>query len=130
MQTFIRKFREEDEGSAAVETLLWVPLLTFLMVMIVDASFIFHGKSQTLQIVQNANRAFSVGNLVSTEQVVAQVTEDLKRFTDRPEVTAELIDDVLRTTVRVPGNDLMSVGSIPGLKNLRIGVMAQHYVEQ
>ena len=64
-----KRFVKDDSGSTTVEAVLWMPFFMGLLALIVDASMLFNSQAQMLRFIQDANRAFSTGQLETTDQV-------------------------------------------------------------
>ena len=123
-----------EDGSATVEAVLWIPFFMLLLALIADASFLFYRQAQMLRAVQDANRAYSTGQLTSPAQV-----EDALRALYAPLSThvqaASLLDTdtvpsgIIRTSLSIPARDVNSIGLIAGLGNFNLTVTSQHYRE-
>ena len=127
-----RAFRNDDQGSATVEALLWVPVIGYFMIMIADVSFVFYGKAQALRIVQDANRAYSVGYLNSstaTEDRIKAVYGSMFSGKAPKSVSTTVVDGVIVSTIEVPAINHVSIGQIPFITNLTVTVTSQHYEE-
>ena len=129
-----RAFVRNEEGSTTVEAVLWMPFFVALLALIVDASMLFNSQAQMLRFVQDANRAFSTGQLESTEQVSEILQSRLSPLSDSIAVnstvdTVTVPSGIIRTTVSMPAADLNSIGLITALMNFNLSVTAQHYVE-
>lgn len=59
----LKRFGQDQDGSATVEAVLWLPIMFALLCLAVDTSFLFFGQNQAYHTVQNANRMLSVGQL-------------------------------------------------------------------
>ncbi|GGL68316.1 TadE/TadG family type IV pilus assembly protein [Wenxinia marina] len=124
-----KKFFSDDDGSSTVEAVLWVPMLAMLLILITDVSFIFYGRAETMRIVQDANRAFSVGRLADEAETMAFIRSALSGLSPNAEVETTLELGVIRSRVLLPIDDLMAVGTIPGLTGFDVSVMSQHLLE-
>lgn len=129
LKRVVRRFRTDEAGGATVEAVLWLPTFIFFFIMIADVSFVFHRQSQVLTVLQDGNRALSVGRLSSTEEVVDFVTERLANLTDNAIVDSFITGGVVTTNVLVPINDLVAVGSFEFLSNYNVGVASQQFIE-
>ena len=141
---FFTRFKNDERGTATIESLLWFPLFFFLFILIIDASFLFYGKAQVLRIVQNENRSLAVW--VGTEpQWPAEANAAELRLRSRIEnlmmqpsaselaainVSIKKDGQIIETVVSLPGQPLMAVGTLPEFSSTRIGVRAQHYREK
>lgn len=123
-------FGRDEDGSASIESLFWIPIFVFMLVLILDTSFIFFGKSQALRAVQDGNRALSVGAIAdedaAEEFIVAAMVDHA------PGITVETLieDGIIVSTATMPAKELMIVGSIPVFKDTVISVTAKHFLEQ
>jgi Flp pilus assembly protein TadG len=59
----LRGFRDEEDGWALVETILWFPLFFSLFLMIADASVLFMNQARIKKIMQDGSRQLAVGTL-------------------------------------------------------------------
>ena len=48
---WLSRFRRDEEGSATIEAVLWIPMFMFLTVLIADTSFIFFGRAQAMRLI-------------------------------------------------------------------------------
>ncbi len=77
---FLSRFRREEKGIASIESLFWIPIFVFFLVMVLDVSLLFYGKALALRAVQDGNRALSVstvGTADATEDYVEALLADL-----------------------------------------------------
>ncbi|RYG93168.1 pilus assembly protein [Loktanella sp. IMCC34160] len=124
-----RRFRKEETGSATVEAVLWLPLFVVVFVMIADVSFVFHRQSQMMRIVQDANRAFSVGRLSSEAETENFVTDALAGLSESAVAVTTLNAGVISTSVQVPVTDMVAVGFFNFLSGYNVEVSSEHYLE-
>ncbi len=129
-RSWVSRFAKSEDGSATVESLFWFPLFMFILVLVADVSFIFFGKAQALRVIQDGNRALSVGRFNDTESTQDFIAVALQPFSENVVVTTTVQDGVVTSTAKIPTTDLMAVGSIPGINNIDVVVTAQHFLEQ
>jgi Flp pilus assembly protein TadG len=128
-----RRLRAED-GGATVEAVLWVPFFILLLALIADASFLFHRQAQMLRAVQDANRAFSTGQLTTTDAVTEVLIAQYRPLSNKVEAVSVVDTDtvptgIIRTSLTIPARDVNSIGLIASLSNLNLTVTSQHYRE-
>ena len=126
-----RRAKSED-GSSTIEAVLWVPLLATLLMLVVDTSFVFYGRAQAMRIVQDGNRAYSLGRFESDAEASAFIYDTIKALAPGAEVETVLNTStgVIATTVKLPVDDLMVAGNVAGLgSGFFVWVTAQHYAE-
>lgn len=128
----IGHFQQSEDGSASIESLFWIPLFVFFLVLVLDVSFIFFGKARVLQSVQDGNRALSIGVLRTEEETEDFIQTLLSSYTNNAVInsTIDLANGVVTTDVTIPAVDLMIVGSIPVFRQTMIPVSAQHFLER
>lgn len=118
-----------EEGSASVEAVLWLPLFFLALGLMTDATMVFHGYTQALSVLQDANRALSVGRLDSTAETEAYVEAALTGLTPRAVATSGTSAGVVTTTVVLPAADLQVLGFFENFNTLTLTVSAQHVIE-
>ena len=130
----LRRGIAADDGSATVEAVLWIPFFMLLLALIADASFLFHRQAQMLRSVEDANRAFSTGQLDSTDAVQAVLVAQYTSLSDDVRAVSVLDTNnvpggIIRTSLSIPARDVNSIGLIASLSNLNLTVTTQHYRE-
>jgi Flp pilus assembly protein TadG len=130
----LRRFGGAEDGVATVEAVLWLPFFMLLLALIADASFLFHRQAQMLRAVQDANRAFSTGQLASPEAVRDVLIAQYTPLSSRVEAVSLLDTDtvpsgIIRTSLSLPARDVNSIGLIASLTGLTLSVTTQHYRE-
>jgi Flp pilus assembly protein TadG len=125
----IRKFVADERGNATIEAVIWVPTFVAVLLLVVDVSMIFNGQARLFRLVQDTNRALSVGRLQTTTQAEEKIKSSLAGTTSDPIVKTSITDGIITTTLSVPAKDLDIVGYFSALKAARVTVSSQHYVE-
>lgn len=116
-------------GGATVETVLWLPVYVFFLTFVFDISMIFLNKSQILRLVQDANRAYSVGALRSLDETEARIRAGVAPFGANADVRSTEQDGIVVSRVQLRAGDLSGVGLLRRFANLPVTVSAQHLVE-
>lgn len=125
----LRGFRKDTSGTASIESLIWIPIFVFILVLIADASFIFHGRTQALRILQDSNRAYSVGRFSTTGEVKAAALDEISKYTSNATVETTVSSGIITSTMTFPATDLMAIGKLDALKNITVTVVSKQYVE-
>lgn len=134
-KTVLRKLRgavdfaRREEGSASVEFVLWLPMMVGLLALITDVSLLFYQQSYAVRVVQDANRALSLGRIASASEVQTQVNSTLVGMSPNVQVYATLADGIITTEALMPASDLDAVGWFTALSDVLVVVRAQHLVE-
>lgn len=128
----LRRFLRCEDGSSTLEALIWMPIIVYLLVMIADFSFVFFEKAQALRVIQDSNRALSVGHVKTTSEVEELIRTGMSHVTENVNVntTVDLNTGIIKSVLTLSAADLTAVGSIPALERLDIVVAAQHFLEQ
>ena len=126
---FLRRFRNDERGTATIESFLWMPLFLYLFILITDVSFIFYGKAQALRIIQEGNRAYSVDGFPDTAAASAHIQGQLRQVGANAAATTTTGGGIVSTAATVPAKDLMAVGAIPQFVGLVVRITAQQYQE-
>ena len=108
---------------------MWLPFFVFFLVLIADTSFIFHNQAQITRVVQDANRALSVGLLSSTDEAETYIGTALANVSTQVEASSVIDNGIISTSVKVPVDDLVAVGFFDFLAGYDVQVTAEHFVE-
>ncbi|RVV98647.1 pilus assembly protein [Mesobaculum littorinae] len=122
------RFAAENDGSATVEGVLWLPIFFAFFVGIADASLIFFGRAQALQVTQDANRFYSIGRL-DADGAEAYIENALSALSARVQATTSLSGGIITTQVIMPSSDLVAVGFITALTEIDVSVTMHHVME-
>ncbi len=130
-----RPFRRREDGSVTVEFVLWMPILLLLISLTADAALLFGAKANVLRVVQDANRAASIGRLGTdlgdmTTGARNYVRTNIGYMATNATITSQIVNgNVISTTVVIPSNDLIANGFLGRLTNINITINAQHLLE-
>jgi len=125
----LRRFRKDQDGTATIESLLWMPIFFFLFILITDVSFLFYGKAQTLRIIQDGNRAYSVNRFDTDAEASAYIQGQIRVFSPLATVVTTVTNGIIQTSATLPASDLMAVGTIPNFVSSEISVTSQQFME-
>lgn len=123
------RFRRRDEGAATVEAVIWLPLFLFLLALAVDVSMTFHAHSRVLRVVQDVNRAYSVGRVETVEEAEALVAQLLPDLAPNLIIDSQVNGGIIGTRVQVPVRDVVILGAVPRWADLAIQVESYQYAE-
>ena len=132
---FARRFIRHDNGGVTIEAVLWMPVFVALLCLVADASLIFGRQAEVLRVVQDANRAMSVGkfgtdgDIDATEVAEAYIKDRINGLAPHATVDTTVTSGVIRTVVTIPSSDLTANTPIGFLDSLTIEVAAEHLSE-
>jgi Flp pilus assembly protein TadG len=130
MRKYCHAFCHSENGSATIETIIWMPIFAMLLGLIMNVSMVFFNESQILRIVQDANRAFSLGRLDDAAAVEAYVEDELSYLNAALTVSAQVSGGFITTTLSAPASDLMPFNFMAqAFSSINVGVSAQHIIE-
>ena len=93
-------------------------------------SLVFHGQARALQVAQDANRSFSVGEFATADETATWAKASLEGFSDDIKTVTWLDRGVITTAIRIPAADLAgNLGIFSMLSNLYITVTSQQVLE-
>lgn len=115
----------------SVEAVLWIPVFVTLLCLVADASLIFGRKAEVLRVVQDANRAMSVGRFRSDVETETFIKDRIVGLAPSAviDTTYDVPTGVIRTVVSIPSSDLTGGTPIGFLDSLTIEVVAEHLSE-
>jgi Flp pilus assembly protein TadG len=123
-----KHFSRNENGGATVEFVLWVPVFVFVLCLVADASLIFGGQAQVLRIVQDSNRAVSIGRFRTTDEAKAYIESRIGQITPNAEVTVTIASGIVRTVVDMPASDLTAT-SLSILDTIDVAVVSEQLLE-
>jgi Flp pilus assembly protein TadG len=124
-----QNLRRCESGSATIEAVLWLPMFFFILVMVVNASFIFHGQAQALRIIQDKNRAFATGSLINKDDTEKAIKLALSAMTTKPVVATTVSGNIITSEATIPLGDLAAVGAFSLFTKGNLTIRSQHFKE-
>jgi Flp pilus assembly protein TadG len=130
-----QRFCRRERGGVTIEAVLWMPVFVAILCLVADASLIFGRKAEVLRVVQDANRALSVGRFQSdpdrdaTEVTEAYVKDRINGLAPNATVDTTVTSGVIRTVVTIPSSDLTANTPIGFLDLLTVEVAADQLME-
>ncbi len=125
----LKSWFAHEDGSATIESVLWMPFFVALFTLIVDGTLIFNNHSNVLRVVHDANRAFSVGRLESGAETEAFIKKNAYHISRNIDVSTVVVDGVIATRVEIPAADMDMTGLFTGIAAATLTINAQHYLE-
>lgn len=119
----------DETGSSTVEAALWMPIFMGLILLITNIALVFYGQSQAVRVLQDGNRAYSTGTLLTEQDVINYVTERLAQFTTDAVVQSVVHQGIIYTTAHLPIEDLAHIGSLRMFSDYNVQVASQQFVE-
>jgi Flp pilus assembly protein TadG len=127
------RFARAESGAVSVEFVLWLPIFFVVLMLIVDAAFLFGGQAYMMRIAQDTNRSISVGVITTMEGARTRVLSELAPLTPSAGVDTQssVTGDVITTTISVPMRNLVIGGPLSLLTDdIKISVRATHKDER
>lgn len=122
-------FLKESDGSATIEFVLWLPILTGIIALSADTALFFAMKSQVVRIVQDANRAASIGRLIDEAATEAFILDQLGDYALVATVQVTIANSMVSTTVSIPTGEITATELLPALSVDTMTVNGQHLLE-
>ncbi len=119
----------DESGAATVEFVLWLPVMAALFGLIVDTSIVFGDQSQILRVVQDVNRAVSIGRVRTSDDAEAIILADIYNIAPNASVETTLSNGIIASTVTIPVSDLSVTNLIDVFHDFNVTVSAQHLSE-
>lgn len=125
-----RGFGKDETGSATIESVIWLPAFAFVLAIIMNVSMLFFYESQLTRIVQDGNRAFSLGRLEDSDAVQQYILGRITHLDADFSIATTIAGGFVRTDLIAPAGDLMPLSIARSAFNtVQIRVSAQHIVE-
>ncbi|PFG63237.1 TadE-like protein [Thioclava sp. ES.031] len=128
LKRFTSFFSAED-GATSIEALLWLPLFIGMLAATVDVSLIFNAHSRILGIVQDVDRAYSVGRIENDDDTMARLRALLPYDANTYTVDTQVTDGIIETQVIIPMSELVATGLFTRVLNMDLTVRDYRYME-
>ena len=125
----LAKFRNQETGAATVEFVIWIPMIALVFAIVADTAMIFGGQAQVLRVVQDANRAMSIGRLRTVAETQDMILAGIINIAPHASVTTTVDAGLISSTVLIPVTDLTATGLVDSFTNFNVAVFAQHLAE-
>ncbi len=122
-------FVKNTEGAATIEIVIWVPVFALLLGLMADTALIYGGKSRILRVVQDSNRAMSIGRITTTADLEDEIELQLAGLSQNAVATAMVQNGIISSTVVIPVADLTATKLVDAFDGLEIAVSSQHMAE-
>ncbi len=123
-------FRTDTDGAVTVEAAIWLPFFILFVFGIAEMALVFHGQARALQVAQDANRGFTVGEFEDAAETAAWAKESLASYSNRIQSTTVLNGGVITTVIKIPASDLAgNIGIFSILSGIDITVVSQQVLE-
>ena len=119
----------DENGSLSIEALFWFVTLCLIGTLMLDGSAIFYQQTQIMRVMQDADRAYSMNSLKTTDEHKAYIIGRIKPVSSNVKVDNAVINNILVTQVSVPAGDLAITGMFGPLNRISLGFTAKHVVE-
>lgn len=124
-----RAFFRQENGTATVEFVIWIPVVMLIFAIIVDVSMILGGKAQALRVVQDANRGLSVGYFQTVAAAKTFVLAQVKPLSSNATIDITVTNGIINSRLTMPASDLMSTGFYDNMLNINVTVVAEFLSE-
>ncbi|OWY06713.1 MULTISPECIES: TadE/TadG family type IV pilus assembly protein [Thioclava] len=122
-------FLSAEDGATTIEALLWLPLFVGMLAVTVDVSLIFNAQSRILGIVQDVDRAYSVGRFENDEDTMARLRALLPYDQNTYTLDTSVTDGIIETRVTIPMSELVATGLFTKVLNMDLTVRDYRYME-
>lgn len=133
-------FARDERGAVSVEAVLWLPFFFGFLMLVTDVSMAFYGKAQAYRIVQDVNRALSVGRITTTAQARTVLVNAMNSYFPNGDpypqntqlITVRLSNNnsVVSSTVVIPIRGLVVFTSLGGLMRGNVVVSSTALLEK
>jgi Flp pilus assembly protein TadG len=124
------RFFTDEDGSFTIESVVWMPIFAILIAIIMNVSMVFYGESQMMRVVQDANRAFSLGRFEDELETETYILANLDHMDANFTVETTLSGGVITTELSAPAADLMPLNLMTSaFDSVDVSVFAQQLVE-
>lgn len=129
MQKFLSRFRKDQNGSATVEFVIWLPLIASLIVGAFDLNVVLLTQSNMWNVARDAARRVAIGDMDS-DAAETWAEAQLAMLGMTPTVTVSQASDDITVAVSASVADMAILGSLTQTKNYTINASVTMRSEQ
>ena len=119
-----------EDGTATIEAVIWLPAFFAIFALIADTSTIFGSESQVLRIIQDANRNLSTGYTATAADAQSYIVSHIGHVSPNAVVSTQIAGNVITTTVEMPFTDITATGLVDVFLSGSVTVSAGHAMEE
>ena len=124
------RFHKDANGAVTVEAAIWLPFFIFFLFGIAEIALVFHGQARALQVAQDANRSYTVGEFATADETAAWAKASMASFSGSVKASTVRSDGLITTKISVPAADFAgNIGIFSMLSDFDIVVTAQQVQE-
>lgn len=123
------QFFRRTDGAISIEMVIWLPVFAVLIGLVADAALIFAKQAQVLRIVQDANRATSIGRMMSSAETEEFIESRIATISPNATVVTTIQAGVISSTVTMPASDLTATSLVAAFRSINVSVSSQHLSE-
>jgi Flp pilus assembly protein TadG len=130
LKSRVAAFLKCEDGSFSIEAVIWTPIFVILLAVMINVSTVFFNESQMLRVVQDANRAYSLGRLETEDETEQYIKAQLAYLSGAFTVQTTKSASVISTTVSVPATELMPMNLMSSaFSGTMLNVSGQQLIE-
>ena len=119
-----------EDGTATIEAVIWLPAFFAIFALIADTSTIFGSESQVLRIIQDANRNLSTGYTATAADAQSYIVSQIGHVSPNAVVSTQIVGNVITTRVEMPFTDITATGLVDVFLSGSVTVSAGHAMEE
>lgn len=125
----IGEFLHRSDGVATIEAVLWMPVFVALFAIVADTALLFGSQTNALRVLQDANRAMSVGRFRTVEETEAYILNQVSGMSPNATASTVVVNHVITSRVTIPASDVVATGIVTAFADLEVNVFAEHMAE-
>lgn len=125
----LRAFWIAENGAATIEAVLWMPVFIFLFALLADTALVFGGQARVLRVVQDTNRAISIGRIRNSDDAEAAILAQIAPLSPNATAVTAVQNGVIISSVVIPLTDLTATSIVAAFDTVNLTVTAQHMAE-
>lgn len=109
----LRTFARRDDGGASFEACLWVPFLIGVILLVIDATFIFGREADAHRIAQDGTRQFVSGAIASQSELETWLETAMSPVSPNADANVSLdsTTGILTAVIEYPAEDTDLTGA-------------------
>ena len=124
----VRRFKKEEDGSASVEFVLWMPVFVAILMLTIDASLLFMNQSNYWSVSRDTARLVS-RHALNEDEAKDYAEARAKRGRASPSATVVINGSLVTVTVSAPASSVSVFNALGLASGVNIDASVTHTME-
>jgi Flp pilus assembly protein TadG len=119
----------DEEGSATIETVLWLPMFMFILTLLAETSIVFADQATAARAIEDTNRQLSTGAITTVDSAITSIKSRISTLSPNAIVSTTITKGIIQSSVSMPISDLIGTALAPIFSGFNV-VVASGFTDE